>query len=305
MAKPAFKLIEKLFHEAAAQPAATRSAFLDEACAGDADLRAAVEDLLRHASLDDQTLAGPIASAAAHLRGESPTVKLDPALTRGGSPSWPEIPGYRVLEELGRGGMGVVYKARQISLNRIVALKMLLPAHPDGEEVLARFRTEVDALARLQHPNIITIYDIGEDAGRPYFTMEYIDGPNLAGLLDGRPQEPVGTARLVETVARTMHAVHQQGIVHRDLRRHADECRSLAGFYAGPAAVRLHSQDNRLRPGQGSGRGQQAHRDRHDDGDASLHGAGAGWRAGRRWAGLRYLCPRFDPVRAPDRPDTI
>src|SRR5260370_27990838 len=218
MAKPACKLIEKLFHEVAAQPAATRSAFLDEACAGDADLRAAVEDLLRHASLDDQTLAGPIASAAAHLRGESPTVKLDPALTRGGSPSWPEIPGYRVLEELGRGGMGVVYKARQISLNRIVALKMLLPAHPDGEEVLARFRTEVDALARLQPPNIITIYGSGEDAGRPYFTMEYIDGPNLAGLLDGRPQEPVGTARLVETVARTMHAVHQQGIVHRDLK---------------------------------------------------------------------------------------
>src|SRR5260370_2853109 len=155
MAKPAFKLIEKLFHEAAAQPAATRSAFLDEACAGDADLRAAVEDLLRHASLDDQTLAGPIASAAAHLRGESPTVKLDPALTRGGSPSWPEIPGYRGLEELGRGGMRVVYKARQVSLNRIVALKMLLPAHPYGWEVLPRFRTHADAPAALQHRHIL------------------------------------------------------------------------------------------------------------------------------------------------------
>ena len=132
--------------------------------------------------------------------------------------NWPTIPGYAVLEELGRGGMGVVYKVRQIRLNRVVALKMLLPAHPDGNEMIARFRTEVEALAKLQHPNIITIYDIGADAGRPYFTMEYIDGPSLDHLLENRPQDPLGSARLIETLARTMHAVHQHGIIHRDLK---------------------------------------------------------------------------------------
>jgi eukaryotic-like serine/threonine-protein kinase len=217
MAKPAFKLIEKVFHDAVALPPEQRTPFLDAACSGDTDLRAAVEELLRHAGPDDLTLAGPVAAAAEHIRSQAPTVQRD-AKAAIAAVSWPTIPGYDVLEELGRGGMGVVYQARQISLNRIVALKMLLPAHPDGNEMIARFRTEVEALARLQHPNIVTIYDIGVTGGRPYFAMEHIDGPSLARFMDSRPQDPLASARLIEMLARTMYAVHQHGIIHRDLK---------------------------------------------------------------------------------------
>src|SRR5262249_27706463 len=88
----------------------------------------------------------------------------------------PRMPGYEMIEELGRGGMGVVYKARQIALNRMVALKMILPDQAAGPEVRARFRTEGEAVARLQHPNIIQIHEVGESDGRPYFSLEFVGG---------------------------------------------------------------------------------------------------------------------------------
>ena len=220
MNKPSFQQIENLFHEALAKPSGQRHAFLDAACTGDQELRKAVEALLRNVAAEKKTesiLAGPVADAAARLRTQMPTVKFS---EKNGvpEPAPKGIPGYEILEELGRGGMGVVYKVRQISLGRIVALKMLLPGDLAAPEMLARFRTEVETLARLRHPNIITIYDIGEFDQRPYFTMEYIDGPSLDRLLLGRLQDPLASARLIETLARTMHAVHQQGIIHRDLK---------------------------------------------------------------------------------------
>lgn len=221
MGKPTFKHLEKLFHEAVALSGNERSAFLDAACAADADLRQAVEDLLRHAGTEttDKVLVSPVAFMAAQLRADAPTLPAPDAIVRsevGPAPSG--IPGYEILEELGRGGMGVVYKARQSKLNRIVALKMLLPHDTPAPETLARFRTEMATLAKLQHPNIIVIYDIGEYQGRPYFTMEYVAGPGLDRLLQGRPQDMSASARLIETLARTIHAVHQQGIIHRDLK---------------------------------------------------------------------------------------
>jgi WD40 repeat protein len=216
MSKPPFREVERLFHEALALPAGQRPAFLETACAGDADLRAAVEELLRHD--DDRTesfLASPVAHAADQLRPPEPTLTGLPPGTVGPPPC---ISGYELLEELGRGGMGVVYKVRQTGLNRVVALKMLLPGDPAAPASLERFRAEAEALARLQHRNIITIYDIGEYEGRPYFTMEYVTGPSLARVLDGRPQGIADSARLIETLARTMHVVHQHGIIHRDLK---------------------------------------------------------------------------------------
>ncbi|HEV3163433.1 MAG TPA: protein kinase [Isosphaeraceae bacterium] len=128
------------------------------------------------------------------------------------------LPGYVIIEELGRGGMGVVYKARQLGLNRLVALKMILAGAHASAEVVARFRAEAEAVASLQHPNIVQIYEIGEQEGKPYFSLEYVEGGNLAERLKGAPQPARQAARLVEILARTVQAAHQRGIVHRDLK---------------------------------------------------------------------------------------
>jgi serine/threonine protein kinase/WD40 repeat protein len=222
MGRPSLQQVEKLFHEVAALPPEQRPAYLNAACAGDRELRAAVEELLRHdaaADLTDSFLISPFRRVASKLRSESPTIAdggEEP--TAGTKAPFPEIAGYEILGELGRGGMGVVYKARQVSLNRTVALKMLLPGGAATPELLARFRVEADSLARLQLPNIITIYDVGAAEGRPYFTMEYVAGPNLAHVMDGKPQDPARSAELMEVLARTMHAVHERGIIHRDLK---------------------------------------------------------------------------------------
>jgi len=129
----------------------------------------------------------------------------------------PEIPGYELLSTLGRGGMGVVYTARQLSLKRIVALKMIRAAQVDGEE-RARFRTEAEAVARLQHPNIVHIFEVGESQGRPYFSLEYVDGGSLDRRIAGVPQPPHVAARLVECLARAVQYAHDNGLIHRDLK---------------------------------------------------------------------------------------
>ena len=128
------------------------------------------------------------------------------------------IPGYEILGELGRGGMGVVYKARHLALKRIVALKMVLDGAHAGAAALARFRAEAEAVAKLQHPNIVQVYEVGESGGRPFFALEFVEGGSLDRKLKGTPQPPREAAALVEQLARAMHAVHEQGIVHRDLK---------------------------------------------------------------------------------------
>jgi serine/threonine protein kinase len=130
----------------------------------------------------------------------------------------PSVPGYEILEELGRGGMGIVYKARQLGLNRTVALKMVLPGIRTGPKDRARFRAEAAVIARLQHPNIVRIYDVGEAAGRPYFVLEFVAGGSLAQHLQGTPQPARTAALLVETLARAVHAAHTNGVIHRDLK---------------------------------------------------------------------------------------
>lgn len=133
-------------------------------------------------------------------------------------PPLPAIPGYEVLAELGRGGMGVVYKARELSLGRTVALKMVLAGAHAGSEEHKRFRNEAETLARLQHPNLVQIYNIGELEGKPYFSLEYIDGGDLESKFDGKPQPPEEAARLTATLARAVQVAHQSHIVHRDLK---------------------------------------------------------------------------------------
>src|SRR5262249_52373696 len=100
------------------------------------------------------------------------------------------IPGYQVVSVLGRGGMGVVYKARHLRLNRMVALKMMLSGAHASSDQCARFRSEAEAVARLQHSNIVQIYEIGEHEGRPFFSLELVDGGSLEKRLQGTPQSP-------------------------------------------------------------------------------------------------------------------
>jgi len=140
------------------------------------------------------------------------------AVPNGSGPVGNKIGSYEVLGELGRGGMGVVYKARQPALNRLVALKMIRSANLAGEEELARFRAEAQSAARLQHPNIVTLYEIGEQDGMPYFSLEFVEGTNLSQYLGGEPQPAGEAAALVEVLARAMHYAHARQIIHRDLK---------------------------------------------------------------------------------------
>jgi serine/threonine protein kinase len=130
----------------------------------------------------------------------------------------PAVPGFEILGELGRGGMGIVYQARQVALQRTVALKMVLNGAHAGPKELARFRAEAAVIARLQHPNIVQIYDVGEAAGRPYFALEFVAGGSLAQHLHGTPQPLRPSAQLIETLARAVHVAHVNGVVHRDLK---------------------------------------------------------------------------------------
>ena len=128
------------------------------------------------------------------------------------------IPGYEILSELGRGGMGVVYKAHQKSLNRIVALKMILAGSHATEAELARFLGEAEAVARVQHVNIVQIYEVGRHADRPFFTLEFVSGGSLARKLADGPLTGRAAAGLVEQLARGMAFAHSRGVVHRDLK---------------------------------------------------------------------------------------
>jgi serine/threonine protein kinase len=130
----------------------------------------------------------------------------------------PNIPGYEILAELGRGGMGVVYKARQAHLNRTVALKMIRAGEYPNAHELARFRIEAEAVARLDHPHIVRIYEFGVQNDRPYFSMEFVDGVNLAAKLNGESLPPAEAARLVEALAQAVEYIHQHHILHRDLK---------------------------------------------------------------------------------------
>lgn len=175
-----------------------------------------------------------------------------------GSPAHlPTVAGYEILGVLGSGGMGIVYKARQQRLNRLVALKMIAASAQERPDWQVRFHAEAEAIARLEHPNIVRVYDIGEQDGKSYIALELVESGSLSTALAGAPQSVEAAAKLAETLARAMHFAHQRGIIHRDLK---------------PANVLLagiRGQESGVRSRGAGSRGQEA----------EVRGQGAGVRA--------------------------
>jgi serine/threonine-protein kinase len=161
------------------------------------------------------TMAPPssVASATDVLATVAPTAGEARPPAFGSSP-----PGYEIIAELGRGGMGVVYKARQVRLNRVVALKMVLSGAHAAPEEHVRFLAEAEAIAAVEHPGIVQVHDFGTHDGLPFFSLEFCPGGSLAGKLAGTPMPPRESAQIIERVARAVQAAHQRGIVHRDLK---------------------------------------------------------------------------------------
>jgi tetratricopeptide (TPR) repeat protein len=159
---------------------------------------------------------------------EAPPTGVPPPQAREGTEQAPGpraagVPGYEILGLLGRGGMGIVWKARHLSLNRVVALKMILGGAHGEERGRSRFRAEAEVVARLRHPNIVQIYEVGEvtdesGAVHPFMALELVDGGNLARQIDGTPQLARPTAELIEVLAQAVQAAHDAGVVHRDLK---------------------------------------------------------------------------------------
>ncbi|MEO2087915.1 MAG: serine/threonine-protein kinase, partial [Gemmataceae bacterium] len=140
-----------------------------------------------------------------------------PAAHTGPLPGVPVVDGYDILDVIGSGGMGVVYRARDRQLDRVVAVKMILAGGADGPQ-LARFRDEARAVAALQHPNIVQVFDAGETGGRPFLVLEYVPGGSLARFGGGAPIAPQRAAEIVAALARGVQHAHDRGIVHRDLK---------------------------------------------------------------------------------------
>jgi tetratricopeptide (TPR) repeat protein len=147
-----------------------------------------------------------------------PAALAPPGDSTGAAAPSPVLPGYEVLEELGRGGMGVVYLARNCALNRLCALKMIQGGAYVGTAAAARFQAEAEAIARLRHPDIVQVYHVGEANGLPFLELEYLPGGSLDQTLDGTPRPCAETARLVEVLARAIAEAHRRGIIHRDLK---------------------------------------------------------------------------------------
>jgi WD40 repeat protein len=153
---------------------------------------------------------------------DGPTVEFADALpmpsSDSGADALPDIPGYVIQGELGRGGMGVVYRAEQQSLRRVVALKVLRAGPFTRPEERARFRTEAEAVARLAHPGIVPVFEFGEHPRHPFIVTEFCAGGSLAQKLDGKPLPPREAARLVAAISRAVHAAHRVQVLHRDLK---------------------------------------------------------------------------------------
>jgi serine/threonine protein kinase len=183
-----------------------------EECAGDPELHAEVQKLLAHhdRAATDGFLPTAWPTTPAPVAGDASSVADG---IQHGAP-----PGFQILQVLGRGGMGIVYKARQPALNRVVALKMILTGDHADAPASERFRREAKAVAALNHANIVRLFEFGEHEGMAFFSMEFVGGGNLAQAIAGTTQPARAAASLVQKLADAMHYAHESGIIHRDLK---------------------------------------------------------------------------------------
>ncbi len=214
------KSLREIFNEAVEiEDAQQRDEYLAAACGDDIALRQSIEELI-----DANNTAGPFLGGAGNTamqdaRNAPGDTVLIPALTeRPEDHTIRRFGDYELLEEIARGGMGIVYRARQVSLDRIVAVKLLLLGQYASEELIHRFRIEASAAASLQHPNIVAIHEVGVHEGQHYFAMDFVDGPTLARLILDQPLSAKRAAGYVKTIAEAIHFAHTRGILHRDLK---------------------------------------------------------------------------------------
>jgi TolB-like protein len=214
-----WELVKNVFTLAVEQDAAQRGAFLDQTCAGDLELRREVESLLASDDAADGFLATP---PLARLENEAAVVtEAGDGVVAGADPELPpgtRLERYEVIALLGRGGMGEVYRARDIRLGRRVAVKVLPAALAERSSRLRLFEREARAASALNHPNLVTLYDVGAFENRPYITMELVEGEDLRDLMRGGPLPVPRLLDIAVQIAEGLDAAHAAGIVHRDLK---------------------------------------------------------------------------------------